>query len=347
MALPSEQQPGETDKAFAAFTLYLNLGPKRSLAAVAKALGRSTSFIGTWSSKYHWLSRIPQSQRRGSRSASGGEGQGEEAVSHTNSLTAPAPSALSPCPWEQQPGESCKAFAAFTAYLSLGPGRSLSKTAKATNRTKNPLARWSMRWQWRARAAAYQAHLAGIERKATEQLVAAKSVDWANMHQSVRRQAWAEGEDLIALAQDFKTRWRESDQLPGFGAVVRALELAFKLKQFAAGMASEVKEVNTTVTGADGGPVRVEVAAALRKIYGQPLPGEVVDVKELPPAPAPAPKPLSGECALCPPTTQSAGELSLSPPSGEGWGEGSVASAVRGKGRGEGDSAAPSVVPQS
>jgi hypothetical protein len=33
-----------------------------------------------------------------------------------------------------------------------------------------------------------------------------KSHDWAQMHETVRRQAWAEAEDLIALAQDFKAR---------------------------------------------------------------------------------------------------------------------------------------------
>jgi hypothetical protein len=35
------------------------------------------------------------------------------------------------------------------------------------------------------------------------------------------------------------------------------------------------------VPAADGGPIRVEVEAALKKIYGQPLPGEVVDVAEV------------------------------------------------------------------
>ena len=41
------------------------------------------------------------------------------------------------------------------------------------------------------------------------------------------------------------------------------------------------------LTGPGGGPIRVEVAAALKKIYGKPLPGEVaappayVDVEEI------------------------------------------------------------------
>ncbi len=59
------------------------------------------------------------------------------------------------------------------------------------------------------------------------------------------------------------------------------MELAFRLKGWAVGLPLDVKQVNATVAGADGGPVRVEVAAALKKIYGKPLPGEVVEVEEV------------------------------------------------------------------
>jgi hypothetical protein len=40
MAMVFEQQPKESDKAFAAFSLYLSLGPERSLSAVAAKLGK-------------------------------------------------------------------------------------------------------------------------------------------------------------------------------------------------------------------------------------------------------------------------------------------------------------------
>ena len=36
-----EQQPREGAKAFAAFSVYLSLGPERSLAAVGRKLGKS------------------------------------------------------------------------------------------------------------------------------------------------------------------------------------------------------------------------------------------------------------------------------------------------------------------
>ena len=42
MALKFEQQPKESNKAFAAFKTYLELGPQRSLATVAEKLGRAS-----------------------------------------------------------------------------------------------------------------------------------------------------------------------------------------------------------------------------------------------------------------------------------------------------------------
>jgi hypothetical protein len=53
MAMAFEQQPRESNKAFAAFSLYLSLGPERSLAAVGEKLGTSKSNIANWSSKFH------------------------------------------------------------------------------------------------------------------------------------------------------------------------------------------------------------------------------------------------------------------------------------------------------
>jgi len=53
-----EQQPRESAKAFAAFSLYLNLGPQRSTAAVAKKLAKSEQLIRRWSAKFAWTDRV-------------------------------------------------------------------------------------------------------------------------------------------------------------------------------------------------------------------------------------------------------------------------------------------------
>ena len=50
--------------------------------------------------------------------------------------------------------------------------------------------------------------------------------------------------------------------------------------------ACEVATERTEVTGVAGGPIRIEIEAALDKIYGKPIPGEVVDLEVAPAVPA-------------------------------------------------------------
>lgn len=55
---PAQQQPDETDKAFAAFRIYLEQGPKRSTAAVGRACGKHKSLMDRWSSRHRWVERV-------------------------------------------------------------------------------------------------------------------------------------------------------------------------------------------------------------------------------------------------------------------------------------------------
>lgn len=57
---PSERQPKETAPAFAAFRVYLEQGPGRSTAKVARALGKSKTLIDRWSSRWSWVERVRQ-----------------------------------------------------------------------------------------------------------------------------------------------------------------------------------------------------------------------------------------------------------------------------------------------
>jgi len=58
MPMVFEQQERESNKAFAAFKTYLELGPERSLVAVAAKLGKFRSQIERWSKKYDWAARV-------------------------------------------------------------------------------------------------------------------------------------------------------------------------------------------------------------------------------------------------------------------------------------------------
>ena len=54
---PWERQKGESPQAFAAFLIYLELGPKRSLHMVGQQLGKSRGLMERWSSANHWVER--------------------------------------------------------------------------------------------------------------------------------------------------------------------------------------------------------------------------------------------------------------------------------------------------
>lgn len=53
-----ERRPGETAKAYAAFCVYRDLGPSRSLEKAAQAMGyKSRKNFSVWHSKHEWVKR--------------------------------------------------------------------------------------------------------------------------------------------------------------------------------------------------------------------------------------------------------------------------------------------------
>jgi len=168
-----------------------------------------------------------------------------------------------PLTFEQQTRESNKAFAAFKIYLELGPERSLVRVAANQGKSKTMIEKWSRKFDWPARVQAHAAHIAEAERLAIERIAVEKAVEWHRLHEGVKREAWHEAEETIAMVRKAREEWLAKGRLPGWEGMARMLELAFKLKQFAAGMPSEVKEVNTNFTAT----IDVDWEIAIRKAY--------------------------------------------------------------------------------
>jgi len=191
--------------------------------------------------------------------------------------------------FEQQPRESNRAFAAFRVYLDLGPQRSLVLVAGQLGKSKTMIERWSRRFDWPARVQAHAAHVAEVERRAIERLAVEKAVEWHKLHEGVKREAWHEAEETIAMVRQARKEWLAKGRLPGWEGMARMLELAFKLKQFAAGMPNEVKEVNTNITAT----IDVDWEIALRKAYGVPAaPASTASVGDQATPPANAEQPV-------------------------------------------------------
>jgi hypothetical protein len=51
------RQPGEGAKAFSACSCFRDMGPERSLRAVAQKCNKSVSLLARWSAKYRWVER--------------------------------------------------------------------------------------------------------------------------------------------------------------------------------------------------------------------------------------------------------------------------------------------------
>jgi len=79
-------------------------------------------------------------------------------------------------PWERQPEESARAYAAFCLYLNLGPQRSIQKAFEAKSAPNAPQKRpvngtwkaWCSRFRWTERARDYSLHLELIARQERE-----------------------------------------------------------------------------------------------------------------------------------------------------------------------------------
>lgn len=178
--------------------------------------------------------------------------------------------ATGPMVFERQSRESAKAFAAFSLYRDMGPERSLAAVAAKLGKSKVMMEKWSRKFDWPARVAAHGAHLATVEREAAEAVVREKGVDWARRYNELRESEWKARCELVDLAWEVIRRWRAKEERCGsLEGLARLLDLMSTLGRRACEVATERKEV----TGADGGPIRIEIEAALEKIYGQAEPG--------------------------------------------------------------------------
>ena len=81
---------------------------------------------------------------------------------------------------ERQKGESYKAVAACNAYLRLGPRRSLRQLTSGHKRPQmatdswplKSLGRWSSKYEWQARAEAYDAQLEQERNERAQEIMA-------------------------------------------------------------------------------------------------------------------------------------------------------------------------------
>jgi hypothetical protein len=179
-----------------------------------------------------------------------------------------------PLEFEKQPKESDKAFAAFSLYLGMGAERSAQAVARKLAKSGQLVRRWSARYRWAERVAAHGAHLAAIERQAQEAGLRAKAAEWLARQTELKEREWEMHEKCIAAARRALTAFMEREKVyANLADIARILEVASKLGRMASGLATETVEH----TGEVDVNFRVEVEAAIKKVYG-----DVIDVEAVP-----------------------------------------------------------------
>jgi len=177
--------------------------------------------------------------------------------------------------FEQLPQEGDKAFAAFSLYLSLGTERSLATVSQRLRKSVTMLGRWSAKYDWPARVQAYAAHMTTVEREAQETLVRAKAGEWLRRQTDLREREWAMHEKCLAAADRALGNFMaKPSAYANLSDIARILEVASKLGRLSSGLAVETVEH----TGEIDLNFRVEVEAAIKKVYGN-----VIDVEEVQP----------------------------------------------------------------
>jgi hypothetical protein len=198
--------------------------------------------------------------------------------------------------FDRLPRESVKAFTAFRAYLDLGPERSLATVAAKLGRPKVMMEKWSRKYDWCGRVAAHAGYVAQVEREAIESLAREKAIEWHSVHEEQRIAEWKARCRLVKLAERVIARWEGNEKKCGsLEGIARLLELASKLGRLASGMPTETVEATAEVDV----NFRLEIEAAIKKVYGQaePAPG-IVDVEAAPVPPIALPR----ECERVPPS---------------------------------------------
>lgn len=104
-------------------------------------------------------------------------------------------------PWDRRPGEGPEAFAAASAYFALGSGRTIEAVARECTKSVSLLRRWSARFGWVERAAAYDDHLAAIRQAAREVALAREARKWELRRWAALEQVFQDGQRLREKAQ--------------------------------------------------------------------------------------------------------------------------------------------------
>ncbi|HEX5705603.1 MAG TPA: hypothetical protein VFX97_20545 [Pyrinomonadaceae bacterium] len=109
-------------------------------------------------------------------------------------------------PWDRQPGETSKAYEAFSIYRDMGAQRTVRRVAQHLNKSQQLINGWSGKNNWVARAAAFDS----IPGRAMAEAYADMAADIAAQHRELSDKLMAKlsrNLDLLPDGADPTIRW--------------------------------------------------------------------------------------------------------------------------------------------
>jgi hypothetical protein len=189
-------------------------------------------------------------------------------------------------PFAPHPTESLKAFDAFLCYVDMGRNRSWRQVAAKVGVSVDSIKLWSGKYHWVERVHQYQAHILRSRLEVETAAIKATAETWAKRHDEFREREWNVGAKLLAVAHRCLDALATKDPDDAtLAEVSRAIDVADRIARLSLDLATINAHLNADINAT----VRIEAQTALDKIYGEPIPGEIVDVQEPPENSSPAP----------------------------------------------------------
>ena len=178
----------------------------------------------------------------------------------------PIPQSPIPTPqsFPRRPGETPRAFSAFTTYFQLGHARSLHAVADKLGENLGTVKNWSSKYDWSERLQAYHSGLL-LEQAQEQALLQRQQIaDWNRRLDQFREQEWEASQKLIAAAHCFLETFGEEDlRRMTLTQVARALKVSSTMARSALTgaelPAAAVPELS---------PLQQQLLAGVSRVYG-------------------------------------------------------------------------------
>ena len=103
--------------------------------------------------------------------------------------------------WTRMPRESARAHEAAGVYFEMRANRSLAAVSRKLGKSVSLIERWSKRWGWVDRAAAYDDHLAREEQNAIEKQATERAEEWRRRDEEGSERMYHIGQKILSKVE--------------------------------------------------------------------------------------------------------------------------------------------------